>query len=207
MMRRRTRVRLRVFLGVIVAAAVLLGLAASTGASSNVWSKTEVEDAIASLDAWYEGASQAVALSGDPTDLTALNEEYEKRFAEIGGERPNGQPVLPESKDDNKSNAGVMGLTPVGESDSVYSYVNRWHGILDGRRELVAVAAVRRGDGVAGVLIIELAPTGPWTFIPAPAKGDISIVADEGDGTLLVQVGEAKLVFDLRAKAFVSPGG
>lgn len=201
MTRRAKRVRLRVFLGMIVAVALLLGLAASTGASSTVWSKSEVQDAIASLNAWYRDASQAVAMSGDPTDLTALNEEYEKRFAEIGGERPNGQPVLPPSKDDDESHAGAMGLSLVGEQDSVYFYVNRWYGVVDGR-EFVALAVVRRGDGASGVMIMPIPPAGPSTFIPARAKGDISIVADEGDGTLVVLVGEEKLAFDLRSQTF-----
>lgn len=202
-MTRLFRVRtVQVLLGVLAMTAVVFGLTKSTGASSNVWSKAEVEDALASLDAWYEEASQEIARSGSPTDLTALNEEYERRFSEIGGELPNGYSVVPDRKDDDEPNAGAMGLAEVGEQDSTYYWVNKWHGIVDGR-EIYALATIRLGDGVPGVMIMRIEPGGSSTFIPAPAKGDVSIASYEGDGTLLVSVGEGKLAFDLRSESFL----
>ncbi len=136
--------------------------------------------------------------------LTALNEEYEKEFAEIGpGDQPNGaEPSL--SAEEREPNLVPEGIHPAKENPTGYLLTNYWANtsVSDGAL-FIAGASLEEDTSVGGVYAVT---ADGEAFIPSPSKsGPLTIESVSGTILTLTTEGGDSLHFDYASMEFTSP--
>lgn len=149
-----------------------------------------VEQQIETLDREYE----RLAEEAGPGEQHALNEQYEKEFAEIGGEAPN-QEVAEHSAADYVERLPDFGIRPVGEQMPGYVLVNRWVARVAGAPYVVVAGSLEDDPDQGGLLV--MAESG-LSFHPTPAPNGAAEIVDASGSTVTVRTtGGSLLVFDV----------
>jgi hypothetical protein len=153
------------------------------------------------LNQEYEQMASAIPEGpGRSTALTALNDQYEKDFAKIGGEAPNGSPSDP-PPGDSESNLVPTGIHEAEESPPGYILTNYWsQGLPNGGTIYVGAGSVQGAPKIGGVYV---ADDRGEQFYPSPnADGPLTIKDVSGLVLALTSEAGSRVLFDCATREF-----
>jgi hypothetical protein len=181
----------------LIAIALFLTVGFAAGAVALATGRDDVAAQIAALDAKYR------ALPNPSTVEEALqrNWDYEREFATIGGEAPNGKDELtPADYEDHALPDGIHAAT---EDVAAFHLVNLWSGEVGGEQVVVASATPESTPGQGGVIVFD--SRGRSSFIAAPRGviGALTIVSVSGTKLELSNPNGIRVAFDAALRAFV----
>lgn len=182
--------------GAVVLAIGMVIISVSLAAGSATPSPEEIQAEIDALNAQYA----ALPPLEDPEALLERNQAYEKAFAQIGFEAPNGQSV-DLSSSDYVPNFPPPGIQDAPEAPPGYVPVNQWIGEVNGA-PLMVTSVVAEADSSQGGVIVDTV-SGPLSFIPSPkAVGALTIESADGFTLHLVSKDGEVFAFDVTQLLF-----
>ncbi len=180
---------------IVIALFLTVGLAA--GAVALATGSDDVDAQIAALNAKYE------AMPSPSTVEEALqrNWDYEREFAAIGGEAPNGSVELTPA--DYESHVVPEGIQPATEDPPGFHLSNMWSGEVGGDYVVVAAATPESAPGQGGVIVFDSQGQSPFIAAPRGVIGALTIVSVSGTRLELANPNGIRVAFDAALRAFV----
>lgn len=187
------RIRPRWLIAIAISLAVGLGVGAVALAAGN----DGVGAQIAALNAKYK------AMPSPSTVEEALqrNWDYEREFAAIGGEAPNGSDQLTPA--DYESHVVPEGIQPAKEDPPGFHVSNMWSGEVAGEFVVVASATPESAPGQGGVIVFDSQGQSPFIAAPSGLIGALTIVSVSGTRLELANPNGTRIAFDAALRAFV----